>query len=100
MLSRCANPDCSEKFLYLHLGKLFCLAPTHEVEVSASALSPLRERFWLCDRCAKIMTIVWDGTKATLIPLPQEHAEPKKLEPESVTQTSPRKRAAHAGIEK
>src|SRR5215831_14707937 len=100
MLSTCANPDCSEKFLYLHLGKLFYLAPTNEVEISASALSPLRERFWLCDRCAKIMTIVWDGTKAKLIPLPQEHAQPGKVEPEAATKPSPRKPAVHAGMER
>src|SRR5215467_7385546 len=84
MLSKCANPDCAEKFLFLHLGKLFCLAPTPEIEVSAGALSPLRERFWLCDRCAKMMTIVWDGTKVTLVPLP-EATQPKKIISEPTT---------------
>lgn len=100
MLSKCANPDCSEKFLFLHSGKLFCLAPTPQVERSASALSPLRERFWLCDRCAKVMTIVWDGTKAKLIPLTQSPMRAKKTEPEATAERSPLGRAAHAGIEK
>jgi len=68
MLSKCANPECPEKFLFLHLGKLFCLGPTPEIEASAGALSLPQERFRLCDRCAKIMTIVWDGTKARSYP--------------------------------
>jgi hypothetical protein len=100
MLSRCANPECSEKFLFLHLGKLFCLAPTPEIEVSESALSPLRERFWLCDHCAKIMTIIWDGTKATLTPLPPAPAQGTKPQPAATVAPSTLQRAAHAGIEK
>jgi len=27
MLSKCANPECSEQFRYLHQGKMFCLIP-------------------------------------------------------------------------
>jgi len=99
MLSKCANPECPEKFLFLHLGKLFCLGPTPEIEASAGALSLPQERFWLCDRCAKIMTIVWDGTKAALIPLPQA-AKPTKAVHEPTTEPSMRTRAAQAGIVK
>lgn len=29
----------------------------------------LYERFWLCERCAKEMTLVWAGTHVQLIPL-------------------------------
>jgi hypothetical protein len=64
MLSKCANPDCSEIFRYLHQGKIFCLAPTPEVEaVSGEMLPALQERFWLCDECSKKMTAVWGGTQ-------------------------------------
>jgi hypothetical protein len=99
MLSKCANPDCAEKFLFLHCGKLFYLTPTPEVEACAGGAPPLRERFWLCDRCAEVMTIVWDGTKAKLIPLLRNPTKQKESEAEATNERSPRSRAAHAGIQ-
>jgi hypothetical protein len=30
----------------------------------------LHERFWLCARCSKEMTLVWGGTQAKVVPLP------------------------------
>jgi hypothetical protein len=60
MLSKCANPDCSEIFRYLHQGKIFCLAPTPEVEaVTGEFLPQFEERFWLCDECSETMTVIW-----------------------------------------
>jgi hypothetical protein len=38
MLSKCANPGCSETFRYLCQGKIFCLSPTPEVETSSGEL--------------------------------------------------------------
>src|SRR5437773_11005028 len=78
VLSKCANPDCSEIFRYLHQGKIFSLAPTPEVEaVSGEMLPALQERFWLCDECSKKMTVVWGGTQVKLVPLPvQDGAAP------------------------
>jgi len=71
MLSKCANPECSERFLYLHRGKLFHLTPTPEVEaIGGECAPPLYERFWLCDRCCKKMTLAWGGTEAKLVSLP------------------------------
>jgi hypothetical protein len=70
MLSKCANPECSEILRYLHQGKIFCLAPTPEVESLAGGMySVLQERFWLCDRCSKEMTLIWGGTRVELVPL-------------------------------
>ncbi len=75
MLSKCANPDCSESFRYLHQGKIFCLAPTPEVEaVTGEFLPQFQERFWLCDECSKKMTVVWGGTQVKLEPLPAQEA--------------------------
>lgn len=61
MLSKCANPACSTPFLYLHAGKLFrieveCPAPPQS---APEAKKPARrlEYFWLCDACAKAMTL-------------------------------------------
>ena len=97
MLSKCANPECTEKFLFLHLGKLFCLAPTPEIEASAGAVSLLEERFWLCERCAKVMTIIWDGTEAKLMPRPQSTAQAST--PGASSDPLLRKRAARAGTD-
>ena len=75
MLSKCANPDCSESFRYLHRGKIFCLAPTPEVEaVTGEFLPQFEERFWLCDECSKTMTVIWGGTQVKLVPLSTQEA--------------------------
>ena len=71
MLSKCANLDCSETLRYLHLGKIFCLAPTPEIQAATETVNPvLEERFWLCERCSKELTFVWGGTQAKLVRLP------------------------------
>jgi hypothetical protein len=49
---------------------LFLLSPMPEVRAGGDP-PPLQERFWLCERCSKIMTVVWDGEKAGLKVLPQ-----------------------------
>lgn len=72
MLSKCANPDCLEQFRYLHQGRLFCLTPTPEVQATSyGSREFLYQRFWLCDRCAKRMKVVWDGfqAKTELLPI-------------------------------
>jgi hypothetical protein len=71
MLSKCANPACSEQFQYLHQGKLFHLTPTPELQsISEESCAFLYERFWLCDECSRKMTVVWDGSRAKVISLP------------------------------
>jgi hypothetical protein len=78
MVSKCANPACSQRFLYLHQGKIFQLTPTPELEAVGGGFSPsLYERFWLCDKCCKEMTLVWGGNEPKLVPL---HAQPVVLE--------------------
>jgi hypothetical protein len=70
MLSKCANPECSESFRYLHQGKIFCLSPTPEVQIATGTFKPaLHERFWLCTQCSKKMTLVWGGTQVRLVPV-------------------------------
>jgi hypothetical protein len=100
MVSKCANPACSEKFLYLHQGKIFQLTPTREVEAVGGGFTPsLYERFWLCDKCCKEMTLVWGGTEARLVPLTAESVAPSVSFPMNVGETNvPRKRSASAGL--
>lgn len=71
MLSKCANPECSNQFRYLHQGKIFVLTPIPELEQAGlCALQSFHERFWLCDCCCQEMKIVWDGIGPKLIRLP------------------------------
>jgi hypothetical protein len=71
MLSKCANPECTEIFRYLHAGKIFCLAPTPDIQIAMGMQHPeLFERFWLCAECSKKLTLVWGGTEVKVVPLP------------------------------
>lgn len=99
MLSKCANPECSERFLYLHKGRLFHLTPSPEVAAAEGESFPtLHERFWLCELCSKSMTVVWGGTEAKLAPLPTQKVATLILGPEHVHfRRRSSKRAASAG---
>jgi len=90
VLSKCANPECSEQFRFLHQGKLFCLVPTPEVQAMEEGITAaLYERFWLCDRCAKTMTLVWGGTRARIVPRPPE---PPAMPTVALATTAPNER--------
>lgn len=81
MLSKCANPECTEQFRYLHLGKLFYLSPSIGLEMSNwDSCEVFHERFWLCDQCSRTMTLVWDGTHAKIVSLPDPSKLPKSNE--------------------
>jgi len=61
MVSKCANPACSNRFLFLHEGKLFRLdrAANHLTpDPDFHEHGPQVEFFWLCDHCAADMTVV------------------------------------------
>ncbi len=104
MLSKCANPECVETFRYLHQGRVFRLSPTPTIQSTAAALgSQLTERFWLCNGCAKIMTVVWDGKRANIAALPATTEAfpvlPPPKGPQRVGSDVQRRRAAAAGRE-
>ena len=80
MLSHCANSQCSRPFLRLRQGKLFLVetegVASVEVAASPSAFGRpqprLVERYWLCDQCAAVWTLVHDRHEGiALVPLPQ-----------------------------
>jgi hypothetical protein len=59
MLSKCANPSCAGSFRYLHEGKMFHLFVDLGTGKSITTHGPSRvERFWLCDRCSRTLTLV------------------------------------------
>jgi hypothetical protein len=79
MLSHCANSRCSRPFLRLRQGKLFLVetefvANVRELTAPSSPrmrLQPRRvERYWLCDECAAVWTLVHDRKQGiVLMPL-------------------------------
>ena len=99
MVSKCANPECSEEFRYLHLGKLFQLTPTPDLPASNGEFYPaLYERFWLCERCCKEMTLVWGGARVKLVPLAAKTAPSAAIgSNEVVAKERPTRRVARAG---
>jgi hypothetical protein len=81
MLSHCANLQCSRPFLRLGQGRLFlveteCVAKLGELTAPPSPYSrrqPRRvERYWLCEQCAQLWTLVHDQRQGiVLLPLRQ-----------------------------
>jgi ribosomal protein S14 len=63
MVGKCANPECSAPFRYLHEGKLFQV-DMRELPGGRGAICDLCGRashvrhFWLCDACARTMTVI------------------------------------------
>lgn len=63
MITKCANPECGEPFRYLREGKLFRV-DLDQLENRAAGKTDSEkvwhrmEHFWLCGRCAGIMTVV------------------------------------------
>lgn len=66
MLSKCANPQCSCTFLHLSDGKLFRWDthskpgnPDFGFDISAKKPAQHIEFFWLCNGCARTMTLTF-----------------------------------------
>lgn len=65
MVSKCANPSCSNQLIYLREGKIFVMEhSTHprlwpQGPVPAKTAARL-EHFWLCGRCSQTLTLVYD----------------------------------------
>ena len=67
MISKCANPGCSARFLYLHTGKLFRFereakedtGPLMGFDPALRKHSTGVEFYWLCESCAKKMTLIY-----------------------------------------
>jgi hypothetical protein len=68
VVSKCANPNCAATFRYFHVGKLFRfetetgLDRRRSLGADEAIKKPLRriEFYWLCEDCAKKMTIVFE----------------------------------------
>ncbi len=78
MISKCANPECSASFRYLHEGKLFQFEvrlfdePLIDHSTTSHNEKPSEiECFWLCDSCASTMAIVCEPNthRTVIVPL-------------------------------
>lgn len=66
MISKCANPLCDARFLYLHEGKLFRFERECQdagevlLGIDPKLLKPSSrvEFFWLCGKCSAWMTLI------------------------------------------
>jgi hypothetical protein len=80
MLSQCANSQCGKPFLRLGEGKLFQVQAEYAATAqrgshAAHLRKPPRyvERYWLCDPCAELWTLVRDrshGISLLHLPVP------------------------------
>jgi hypothetical protein len=82
VLHKCANPACSSLFRSLSLGKLFLLDTESDTDSSAARASGIApairsrrlvrqmERYWLCDSCARLLTLTFErGRGMVTVPL-------------------------------
>jgi len=79
MLSQCANSQCSKPFLKLREGKLFLVETARLTKPGESAAPPFVrarqqqrqvEHYWLCDDCASVWTLIYEGERGiALTPL-------------------------------
>jgi hypothetical protein len=76
MLSHCANPKCLTPFLRLGQGKLFLVESDGETKSGTPTESPSRlmrarlhfvERYWLCDTCAHLWTLVHEHHRGIIL---------------------------------
>jgi hypothetical protein len=75
VLDKCANPDCPNAFRQLSRGKLFLVESEPESALNSRPwnrrASRRVEHYWLCDDCARVMTLSYDKTTGmTTVPLP------------------------------
>jgi hypothetical protein len=70
MLAKCANPACDAPFRYLHEGKLFRLDRGAGPPALSGHMPRQLQYFWLCEQCARTMTLEIYGGKVIARPLP------------------------------
>ena len=72
MLSKCANPLCSNTFRYLHQGRLYVINSVSRRDgrkrfSRCISESQTPEYAWLCTVCCSCMTIAIDEENGTIV---------------------------------
>jgi hypothetical protein len=90
MLAKCVNPFCNRPFQRLSRGKLFLVEFPRRVMDHLSHRPAAREHFWLCEECARIMTVAvgreFDSISVRIINLPPSGATKLQFVPQVVAQ--------------
>jgi hypothetical protein len=73
MLSQCANPGCTNRFRFLHDGRVFVVDCSAQPAFNTTddAWEPPQRRietFWLCAECAQSLTVRFDGKRVVTVP--------------------------------
>lgn len=81
MVSKCANPTCSNVFHYFGQGTVF------EIRFNAASQQPpsnaegksrnVVEHFWLCSACSSTLTLATDPERKVLV-IPRRRAKPAR----------------------
>jgi hypothetical protein len=71
MVTKCANASCDTSFRYLRGGKLFIhepksVRPLRDVEFQERCQHC--EYFWLCEQCARTMSVTLDRNGYKVVP--------------------------------
>jgi hypothetical protein len=67
MTAKCANPSCSQPFLYFRSGKIFLIEAPSSQPSSRDGVRKAPEYFWLCGECSRTMRVVLDPMGAATI---------------------------------
>lgn len=70
MLSKCANPSCTEEFKYLGKGKLFLAEPDSVLMMSGEEITA--SCYWLCETCCAFYRVEFVDAVPVLRSLVQE----------------------------
>jgi len=79
MITKCANPSCDRSFRYLRGGKLFLVEPQPVRPRQEAAFQESFQRseyFWLCEHCARTMSIALDSSGHTVVACTHTHILP------------------------
>jgi hypothetical protein len=78
MVSKCANPACTSVFHFLHEGRIFTVVRAENKSAGADAGTKRRvEHYWLCNACARTMTLTCSAGKVAVRPLPGDPPAPR-----------------------
>jgi len=82
MISKCANPDCSARLLYLRSGKVIRLdfeSPRARPAANTGEYTGTARRaqfFWLCAECSARVSLKLVEGRVTVQPLDQRKPQP------------------------
>lgn len=65
MTAKCANPACSQQFLYFRTGRIFLIEIAPTPGSTDSRRGP--KYYWLCGDCSRTMKVVLDRTGSVAI---------------------------------